>query len=100
MKVMTTRHQLHMHYLHYNGFGLSLIASVSSMILWHDQQCNYKNLINVKVNNDSGDRVVSVNLTHRKVQQLLESSNITYDNMLWLKRRIRSHGARLKRSDD
>ena len=41
-----------------------------------------RNKYNVKVNIDSGDGVVTVNLTQGKVQQKMGSSHIAYDNML------------------
>ena len=41
-----------------------------------------RNLNNVKVNSDSGDRVVSVNLTQGRCNKGWNPSHITYDNML------------------
>ena len=49
MKVMTTRHQLHMHLFTFIGFGLSLKLGVSNMTTWLDHQSKDKNLNNVKV---------------------------------------------------
>ena len=41
-----------------------------------------RNKYNVKVNIDSGEGVVLVNLTQGKVKQKMESSHIAYENML------------------
>ena len=50
MKVMTTRHQLHMQLFTFNGFGLSLNLGVDNMATWHMIiKAKGKNLNNVKV---------------------------------------------------
>ena len=79
-----------MHLFTFIGFGLSLKLGVSNMIIWHDQQGNYKNLINVKVKQRFRRRSSVGELDTRKVQQRLESSHFTYDNMFWaqLKKKI------------
>ena len=81
---MTTSHQLHMNYLHCNGFGLSLKLGVSNMVTWHDQQSYYKNLHNVKVKQRFRRQSSVGEFDTRKVQQQLEASHIAYDNMLGL----------------
>ena len=52
------------------------------MITWHDHQSNYKNLNNVKVKQRLRRRSRVGEFDTRKVQQQVEISHITYDNML------------------
>src|ERR1043165_1225241 len=63
MKVMTTRHQLHMQLFIFNVFGLSLNLGVSNMATWKNNRQFNIIKYNVKVDIDSGDGVVPVNLT-------------------------------------
>ena len=52
------------------------------MITWHDHQNNYKNVNIVKVEQRFQRRSSVGEFDTRKVQQQVEISHITYDNML------------------